>query len=166
MHPIHADIADNLAYKVITVIVIIPTVIALVLVFKPAIQPPFWSAVAFLPALIMAYLIQFLLGWALAMIAFWTTRIMAINRMYFLGKLFLAGQLAPLTLLPLTLQTVASISPYRWMLSFPVELLLGYLSPEQAWQGLAAQATWVVLSIAAVKIVWRAGVKRYAAFGA
>lgn len=166
LHPFHADLADNLAYKAITLVVMIPTTIALILVFRPVLNPPLWSAVAFLPALIMAFFIQFVLGWALAMAAFWTTRIMAINRMYFLGKLFLAGQIAPLALLPPALQTVATISPFRWMLSFPVELLLGLLSPAQALWGLVAQAVWVALSVVAVKLVWRAGVKQYAAFGA
>ena len=166
LHPVHADLADNFAYKVITLVVMIPTTIALILVFRPQLEPPLWSAVLFLPALVMAFFIQFLLGWALAMAAFWTTRINAINRMYFLGKLFLAGQIAPLALLSPALQTVATISPFRWMLSFPVELLLGLLPRERALWGLAAQAAWLLLSIVAVKLVWRAGVKRYAAFGA
>jgi ABC-2 type transport system permease protein len=120
---------------------------------------------AFVPALVMAFLIQFFMGWALAMAAFWTTRISAINRIYFLGKLFLAGQLSPLVLLPEWLQTAASISPFRWMLSFPVELLLGRVEGTAVYTGLLAQFIWVTLSLLAVKTIWRAGVRRYSAFG-
>jgi ABC-2 type transport system permease protein len=164
-HPIHADIAENISYKVITLVVTIPTTVGLILIFKPVFTPSIQSLIAFVPALVLAFLVQFMMGWALAMVAFWTTRINAIARIYFLGKLFLAGQLAPLALLPPSLQTVASISPYRWMLSFPVELLLGRLESSQIGWGLLIQMSWVALSIVIVKRVWKAGVKRYSAFG-
>lgn len=166
LHPIHADIAENLSYKTITLIVIIPTVAVLIWLFQPAWQPVPWSLLAFVPGVIMAFLIQFFLGWALAMAAFWTTRVNAINRMYFLGKLFFSGQIAPLTLLPPFLQTLASFLPFPWMIYFPVQLLLGTLSPQEAGQGLLVQLVWVVVGLTAVKLVWQAGVKRYAAFGA
>ncbi len=165
-HPIHADLAENFSYKMITLIVILPTLVVLIFLFKPALHPPTWSLLVFIPALIMAFFVQFLLGWALAMAAFWTTRISAINGIYFLGKLFLAGQLAPLALLPPIVQNIATISPFRWMLSFPIELLIGRLPIIEALWGLAVQAVWVLAGVAAVKLVWRAGVRRYSAFGA
>lgn len=166
LHPIHADFAENLSYKVITMIVVIPTTLVLIVVFRPSLHPPFWAVVAFVPALVLAFSIQFLWGWALAMIAFWTTRVQAIVNVYFLGKLFLAGQLAPLVMLPPVWQTLASVTPYRWMLSFPVELLLGRVTAVAAWQGLGIQVVWTLLGVVAVKLIWRAGIKRYAAFGA
>jgi ABC-2 type transport system permease protein len=165
VHPIHADMAENMSYKVITSVVVAPTAIILILIFKPAWQPQVAQLIAFVPALVMAFLIQFFMGWTLAMAAFWTTRISAINRIYFLGKLFLAGQLAPLSLLPAWLQTAASISPFRWMLSFPVEVLLGRVAGTAVYTGLMVQLIWVILGLLAVRAIWRAGVRRYSAFG-
>jgi len=165
MHPIHADLAENMAYKVLTSVVVVPTTVVLILIFKPVWQPQTGQLLVFVPSLVMAFLIQFFMGWALAMAAFWTTRISAINRIYFLGKLFLAGQLSPLTLLPGWLQTAASISPFRWMLSFPVELLLGRVTGTAVYTGLLAQLIWVTLGFLAVRTIWRAGVRRYSAFG-
>ena len=109
---------------------------------------------------------RFLLEWTLALAAFWTTRVSAINQVYFVLMLFLAGQIAPLTLFPHWIQILADILPFRWMLGFPVELVLGRLTPAQALQGLAAQAVWVVLSLVLVRVVWRAGVRVYSAVGA
>ncbi len=165
MHPIHADLAENMAYKVLTSVVVAPTTIILIFIFRPSWQPQTNQLLAFFPSLVMAFLIQFFMGWALAMAAFWTTRISAVNRIYFLGKLFLAGQLSPLSLLPLWLQTAASISPFRWMLSFPVELLLGRVDGTAVYTGLLAQFAWVVLGFFAVRTIWQAGVRRYSAFG-
>ena len=80
------------------------------------------------PALLLAFLVRFLLEWTLALAAFWTTRVSAINQVYFVLMLFLAGQIAPLTLFPHWIQIVADILPFRWMLGFPVELVLGRLT--------------------------------------
>lgn len=166
LHPIHSDIAENLVHKLLTLIVMGPTAVILVLIFKPAWQTPLWSLLLAVPAIVMAFGVQFFCGWILAMAAFWITRVNAINRVYFLGKLFLAGQLAPLALLPPVVQVIASLLPYRWMLSFPIELLVGRLTPGEALLGLVGQGIWVLLSLWGVRVVWRAGVKRYAAFGA
>ena len=166
MHPIHADVAENVAYKFLSLAVIVPTAVILALLFRPALHPPLWAAVAFVPAVLLSFAIRFLSGWALAMAAFWTSRIMAINQTFYVTELFFSGRLAPLSLLPPVLQTVAAFLPFRWALAFPVELLLGRLSPQQALGGFAAQLAWVVISLLLVNLIWRAGVRHYGAFGA
>jgi len=114
----------------------------------------------------LAFLVRFLVEWTLALAAFWTTRMSAINQMYFVVTLFLSGQVAPLSLFPVPLQIVASLLPFRWMIAFPVELLLGRLTPVEALTGFAAQGIWLTLSLALLRIVWRAGVRIYSAVGA
>ncbi len=166
MHPIHADIAENISFKILTMIVMVPTTVALILLFNPTWNPLPWSLVAFIPSIIMAFIIQFMFGWCVAILAFFTTRVMAIIRMYFLGKFFLGGQMAPLSLLPAGLQTLANFTPYPSMVYFPVQLLLGKLTPEDVARGLFVQLFWVAVSIVCMKLLWRAGVKRYSAFGA
>ena len=80
--------------------------------------------------------------------------------------LFLSGQIAPLSLFPPAFQTVANIMPFRWMLGFPVELILGRLTPTEALIGLGAQALWIGLAFVLMRIVWRAGIRLYSAVGA
>ena len=84
----------------------------------------------------------------------------------FVLMLFLSGQIAPLTLLPHPVQIIATILPFRWLISFPVELLLGRLTLAQALMGLGAQAAWLIVSLVLVRIIWRAGVRNYSAVGA
>ena len=166
VHPIHSDISDNLSSKLITLPILAVVAVGLALIFHPTAAMTVWAALAFLPALVLAFLVRFLLEWTLALAAFWTTRVSAINQVYFVLMLFLAGQIAPLSLFPGWLQVVADILPFRWMLGFPVELVLGKLTPAQALEGLAAQAAWVMLSLVLVRLVWRAGVRVYSAVGA
>ncbi len=166
IHPIHSDIADNLSSKMITLPVMLVIAVGLSLIFHPTASLKLWAILAFIPSLLMAFLISFLMEWTLAMAAFWTTRVSAINQVYFVLILFLSGQIAPISLFPGWLQTIAGILPFRYMVGFPVELVLGRLTPLQAAEGLAAQAIWVLLSLLLVKVVWRAAVKVYSAVGA
>ncbi len=100
VHPLHADLADNVSSKIVTLPLILAAAVALGLLFHPAFSISPWAAAAFLPALFLAFLVRFLLEWTLALAAFWTTRVSAVNQTYFVALLFLSGQMAPLTLLP------------------------------------------------------------------
>ncbi|HYK87907.1 MAG TPA: ABC-2 family transporter protein [Acidobacteriota bacterium] len=166
VHPIHSDIADNISYKLISLPAMLTVAALLSVAFRPSFQFAPWAVIAFVPALAMAFLVRFLLEWTLAQSAFWTTRVNAANQVYFALALFLSGQVAPLSLLPAPIQILASVLPFRWMISFPVELLLGRLTPVQALRGLEAQAAWLVLSAVLLRVVWRAGIKIYSAVGA
>ena len=138
----------------------------LALAFHPTLSPLLWSSALAVPALLLALLIRFLVEWTLAQAAFWTTRVTAINQTYFVLMLFLSGQLAPLTLYPGWIQSVATILPFRWMISFPLQLLLDQLTLNQALVGLSVQALWVLISYVLFRVVWRAGVRVYSAVGA
>lgn len=166
IHPIHGDIADNIGYKFLTLTVMAPTAALLAWFFNASWQPDARTLAVFVPVLLLAFLMRFFWEWSLAMLAFWTTRVDAINQAYFIVVLFFAGRLAPLELFPQFLQRVADFLPFRWMLAFPVELLLGRLTPGELWLGIAAQLFWLVAGYLVMQVVYRAGIRRYAAFGA
>ncbi len=166
VHPIHSDIADNLSSKLITLPIIIVVATALAFGFRAPISPQPWAIAVFLLSLILAFLVRFLLEWSLALAAFWTTRVEAINQTYFVLMLFLSGQIAPLTLLPQPIQVVSYVFPFRWLISFPIEVFLGRLNLSQSLVGLAAQAVWLFLSFGIMRGMWRAGVRVYTAVGA
>ncbi len=165
IHPIHADIADNISFKLITFVFMLPIAAGLAIVFRATLPLIPWTWAAFAPALLLAFLLRFLVEWTLAMAAFWTTRVSALNQMYYVAALFLSGQIAPLALMPFPLQVVATLLPFRWSISFPVELLTGRLTPVEALTGFGAQVIWLMISLALLKIVWRASVRQYSAVG-
>lgn len=166
IHPIHADIADNLASKAISTPFILLLALGLGLIFHPSFTFVPWATAAFVPVIGLAFMLRFFVEWTLAQAAFWTTRVSAINQLYFLAMLFFSGELAPLSLMPAPVQTIAALLPFRWMISFPVELLLGKLTPSQTLAGVTAQALWIGLSYLLLRVVWRAGVRQYSAVGA
>jgi ABC-2 type transport system permease protein len=166
VHPIHADIATNLSSKAVNLPFVVAAAAGMTAVFHPAFRLTPLAAAAFIPALVLAFLVRFLVDWTVALAAFWTTRVTAINQIHYMAVLFFSGQIAPLTVLPQPLQIVAHVLPFRWTVGFPVELLLGRLSPAQILTGFAVQAGWLVAGALLVKFVWRASVKRYSAVGA
>jgi ABC-2 type transport system permease protein len=165
IHPIHSDIADNLSAKLITLPIMVLIAVGLGLIFHPTANFQLWAVLLFIPVLLLAFLLSFLVEWTLALAAFWTTRVSAINQIYFTFVLFLSGQIAPLSLLPRWLQVVGNVLPFRYMVGFPVELVLGKLSLVQALEGLAAQVVWVLFSLLLIQQVWRAAVRVYSAVG-
>ena len=98
VHPIHSDIADNISSKLITTPFMLLIAGILTLIFHPSVSPAGWAIALFFPALLLAFGVRFLMEWTLAQSAFWTTRVGAVNQIYFVLMLFLSGQFAPLTL--------------------------------------------------------------------
>ncbi len=166
VHPIHADIADNITSKLVTLPFMLLVAVGLAALFHPVLSPGPWAIAATFPAILFAFLLRFFLEWTVAQVAFWTTRVSAFNQIYFVLILFLSGQVAPLTLFPPWAQTVADFLPFRWMVSFPVELLLGRLTPVDTLIGLGAQVAWVLVGLVLIRVVWHAGLRRYTAVGA
>lgn len=166
VHPIHTDIADNIASKIVSLPVMLVAAGAMTLLFHPAFRTTAWAAAVFVPAMILAYGVRFITEWTVALAAFWTTRSSAINQIHFMAVLFFSGQIAPLALLPAPLRIASYILPFRWSVGFPVELILGRLTPGQALTGLAVQAGWLVAGFGLLRLAWRGSVKKYSAVGA
>lgn len=165
VHPIHGDVAENLAHKVSQQATMLPVLIVLGLVFhaRAPIEP--WALAMSVPALALAFAVRFLWEWSLALSAFWTTRISAVNRAYFVVLMFLSGRVAPVGLLPQVLQTAGDMLPFRWMVAFPVELLIGRVTPHQALWGLVAQLGWIAGGGVVLRLLWPRAVRRFASVG-
>lgn len=166
IHPIHTDIAINIAFKICTSAMLLPAWIVLFVALKPT-PPGSWSQLLLaVPAIVLAGLLRYIWQYSLAVIAFWTTRVDAINQLYFTLDGFLAGRIAPLALMPGWLGVLAVYSPFRGMGSFPVELILGRVRPQDVLPGFALQLVWLGIGLTVFRLLWTAGVKQYSAVGA
>src|SRR5205814_1405455 len=99
-----------------------------------------------------------LVEWTAALAAFWTTRTLAINRVYFAVSFFLGGRMSPLKLLPGKLRLTADWLPFKWMISFPSEVLLGNVDANAAAYGMLTQCLWIAGSFIVMTLVWRRAV--------
>jgi ABC-2 type transport system permease protein len=166
MLPIFQSAADNVAYKLCTVAVLLPIWLLLGFVLRPQISLTVERALWLVPAVILAAVLAFTWGYCIALVAFWITNIRAVNQLYYTGMTFLAGRMAPLALLPRVLRAASWYLPFRWMLSFPVELALGRVSGSDIPIGVAWQGFWVVVGIGLFRLIWARGIRVYSAVGA
>lgn len=165
--PIHEAIADNIAYKMRTGVVILAAWLVAAAVW-PAVRLPFapgrWAAFAL--AVVLAAGIRFFNGYATGLLAFWTTRATALSELQFGLSMFLSGRIAPLSLLPNAVQRIAGVLWFPSMLAFPVEVLTGAVTtPQAVARGLALQAGWLAIWWGLYRIVWWRGRRHYGAAG-
>jgi ABC-2 type transport system permease protein len=120
----------------------------------------------FLIALVLAMVLRFVVEWCLALAAFWLTKVTAINSLFFALTSFFGGVFAPLSVLPIWMQTVAAWTPFPWSLAFPVEVILGRRTGADIWIGYAVQIGWIALALGGLALLWRRATRRYSAVGA
>ncbi len=167
VHPIHNDVCENLTYKLVGLVGILPAAVVLAVVFDADLSgTTLSSALAFLPALLLAMVLRFVVEWCVALSAFWLTKVSAMNAVFFSLFAFLGGQFAPLQVLPGWLQSVAAWTPFPWTLAFPVEVLLGRRTGSDLLFGYAVQLVWVVVAVLALRLLWSRATRRYSAVGA
>lgn len=167
VHPIHNDVCENVSYKIIGLVGILPAAVALAVIFDADLSGTSPGTVlAFLPAVLLAMVLRFVVEWCVALSAFWLTKVSALNAVFFSLFTFLGGQFAPLAVLPGWMQTVAAWTPFPWTLAFPVEVLMGRRGGTDLVVGYGAQLVWIVLALLVLRLLWRRATRRYSAVGA
>ena len=165
LHPIHYDLAAFAGMKFVVIAMWLPIAAALSLLFHPELDPSGLQVVVFVVAIWGAYLIRSMLLWTLGMVTFWTTRVGALYEAYFTIELLLSGRLVPLALMPSWARTASWALPFRWAFGFPIDALVGPIDTRSLLGGLAMQALWIAVGALGVRVVWRAGIRRYGAVG-
>lgn len=165
VHPIHGDIAYFAGWKIVVIVLWIPLAAILSLAFQPEFTVNGWGVLAFFFAIWGAYLIRTMLLSLLGMITFWTTRVSAIYEMYFALELLLSGRMVPMSLMPQWVQSLAGTMPFQWTFFFPIESLIGNMSPVQLLNGLGMQLLWIGIGALMLNLIWKVGIRRYSAVG-
>jgi ABC-2 type transport system permease protein len=168
IHPMLTNaLINNIAFKTLTVMGFIPVWTVLFFLYKPDFSNvTLYGVLLAIPAMIMGFFIGYLLSAAITALAFWTTRVYSIHEFYYALILLFSGQFVPLTLMPKLIQDIAQYLPFQLLIYYPIQLILGKLSPAQILQGYLTGAIWLMISILLFTQIWRNGVKRFSAVGA
>ena len=168
VHPIlTGTLVNNLAFKALTVLALIPIWIVLALLIRPDFsEVTLQSVLLTLPAILLGFGISFFLNATLTSVAFWTTRVYGINEFFYALGVLYSGQFVPLALMPPIFQQLARVLPFQLTRYFPTQLVLNRLTSEQIIQNYALAAGWLIALAALFFVVWRAGIKRFSAVGA
>lgn len=166
VHPLVAYAAENLAAMPLRGIVTVPiAAIALWVAGGERVTHDPLLLALFPVTIIGAWLITFLAMATIGALAFYLEQASALFELW-LGLFgVLSGYLVPLELFPPWVERIARVLPFRYMLGFPVELVVGTLSRGRALAELGVQWLFVLLLGVAAREAWRLGMRRFSAVG-
>lgn len=163
--PVFEALSAEIAGKVVFMAFTLPVAGILALFFRPTLHTTFSAVMLFLVSLTLAWILRFLWGYWLALLAFWTARADSLLVIQDSLVFLLSGIVAPFALLPIKVAEIARWLPFRYMVGFPVEVLTGQVGPSEILIGLTVQAFWLLLSISLCRLVWQQGLAKYSAVG-
>lgn len=170
IHPLLAYSAENLAALPMRGALSVPIAIVVLLVVGGHEFAHDWAILPLLAlSLLGAWLVTFLAMSAIGTLAFFMESSQAVFEVY-LGLFFaISGYLFPLELLAARAPWVMAAShalPFYYTLGFPIELMLGLHTRASALRALGIEWAYVAGLYLLVRVMWRAGMKRWSAYGA
>src|SRR5258708_3822031 len=165
MNPLWQMSAENLAAIPMRGVVALP-VIGILLWFargQLSHDPVHW--VLLVPALLGAWLLYFLVQAIIGTLALRFESASSLFEAWLGFSNILSGYLIPLDLFPRGVRALSLALPFRFQLSYPIELMLGRWSRGEALELLAAQWAYVAVFFVLTRVAWRSGLRHYAAYG-
>jgi len=160
-------IGNNMGEKVIKIWLLLPFVAGVALLFRADVRLTDdlrrWAALGV--ALVLAAVLTFELDYLIGSLAFWLQDVSGLATLNSLLEGLLAGRFVPLAMFPREAAPVLELQPWRYLLSFPLEIVTGTLPVEAIERGLVLQAVYAAGLIGAHRLVWRYGLRVYAAVG-
>ncbi len=114
---------------------------------------------AFIPLIIMALMIIFLLDFLVGILAFWLGRIESIRIVYLLLLRLVSGALVPISFFPQKIQAVLSLMPFQYMYYVPISIVVG--AETAASMTYVVPFVWICLLALVLKYAWSKGLARF-----
>jgi ABC-2 type transport system permease protein len=130
--------------------------------------PPDLTVAGFVMALVAiaaANLLQFLIVFPIQLVAFWADNVWSLMAMHRFVSSLLGGLYIPLALFPDSGRRILEALPFRYLFAFPVETLLGRVSPREWAAGMAVCLAWCAGFALVGRWVWRRGTLQYTGVG-
>ena len=167
INPIHDYLSSHISDKIFRFVVMLPLAFLAWLVFPTVhydVNPG--TLVLFIVTLVVAFVMRFVSQYTFGILAFWISEATTLNDIWFAASMMLGGIVAPLDLFPEQVRVIANYLPFRFMLSFPVEIVSGRLTPTELATGVMMTVVWLVFFLAVYRWLWVKGIKQFSAFGA
>jgi ABC-2 type transport system permease protein len=166
MHPLWAYSAQQLAAVPIRVLVISPVVAVFYWIAGtslPLHDPTRLAIVA--GSIAGAWVLLFLVMAIIGTLAAYVESALSVFDLWLGAQAILSGFLVPLELMPAWVNRAARVLPFRYILGFPVEALIGLESNAAALHDLGVQWLFIAGALVLTLALWRRALRRFAAFG-
>lgn len=157
---------ENLAVLPLRWVVTLPIAVIALIVVGPGPLPHearMWGL--WLVAMVGAWAITFFASFAIGSLAFYFESSLKVMEVWLTLFFVFSGYVAPVDLFPAWLRGLADVLPFRYQIALPVEILTSACGWDAALSLIARQWTWVAVLVVAALLLWRGGLKRFAAYG-
>jgi ABC-2 type transport system permease protein len=165
LHPLLAFSAENLGATPLRCAVCLPVLAVLFATARAELTSDPLSWLLLPLALLGAFLISFFVQALIGTLALYVESATGLFQLWHGFFAVLSGYLVPLDLFPPAVRAVAEWLPFRFTLSYPVELALGRLGHGRALLLFCVQWGTVLFFGGLTQILWRRGLRRFGAFG-
>lgn len=125
----------------------------------------FFTLVLFILSLILSFGISFYLESIIGITTFWFHNIDFLKDLESIANQVLTGRIIPLIFFPLAFQNVLYLTPFRYVVSFPVEIIMHRTIGSALLYGFALQFFWFVALAFLYKYLYSKGVVKFQAYG-
>jgi ABC-2 type transport system permease protein len=161
-------VANNLSEKFLKLFALAPMIGILWWIFRDSMTIPAgpgrWAV--FAVSVVLGAILVFTIDILIASLAFWMDDVAALAQARLIIASVLSGAVVPLALMPDWSRGFVDNQPFRYTVSFPVEIVAGNLTGSQLLVGLAIQFGYVLGFGVIARLVWAAGLRAYSAVGA
>lgn len=138
--------------------------------------PPVPTLLAYLVSLLLAFVIGFFFETCIGLAGFWILEVTSLMYIINILNFFVSGQMFPLDLLAgddstwfgVVLGTIfqsLQYLPFQYMAYFPAMVFLEMRQGPELYTGLLLELAWAVFFVLLARALYRAGLRRYSAFG-
>lgn len=166
VHPLWAYTAESLASMPLRALVAVPVAaIALFVVGKDAVTHDAGLWALWSLSIVGAWLITLFVNFVVGCTAFFAESSMKFMDAWIVFFFVLSGYLIPIDLFPPRLRAVVDWLPFRYQIGLPVEIMTGAHTAAETLPLLARQWMWVAIGLWATSVMWRRGLRQFAAYG-
>lgn len=160
-------LGKDLGLKGIRLLSLLPFIIISFLIYQHqiSITHNYFYLLSFVVFSAFGYLINFIMQNIIGLSAFWLEHIDGANTMYNLISSILSGVLIPLSLMPDYLFKFAEYSPFRFLISYPIQILMEDLQASDIKIGIFIGLLWITILLYLQELIYAKGLKKYTAVG-
>jgi ABC-2 type transport system permease protein len=164
LSPIWRFLAGHLTERIVRLPLVAGVVLSSFALYPEAAWLPSLADLLRATALLgLAFWARFLLQYMMSMLSFWSERAAAIEELWFMVHLFLSGMIAPLDVYPESVRRLTELTPFPYLIYYPVNLLLGRSVPFE--RAALVLACWGGVAFLVQRRLWKRGLERYSAMG-
>lgn len=116
-------------------------------------------------ALMIALIMMILIDVSMGLSTFWVDDVDFITGTFFTADALLSGKIVPVAFLPEFLQRIGFFLPFRYLVSFPIEIILGKLSSLDIVGGFFILICWTAIFWFLQKMLYKKGTQKFGGYG-